>query len=880
MRIWKSAAVVLLGAFTFVARAADTNLFPFVLPWDDATPSITDLSGWLEKPAGKAGNIRVGDDAHFYAGDKRIKFIGVNLSFAAGMPAKEDGHKIAARLAKFGINVVRFHHMDSGNWPNGIRTKNAKVATDLDPEALDRLDYFIAQLKQHGIYANINLLVGRKFSAADGLPAEIASMEWKDAHVVGFWNAKHLESQKAYARALLDRVNPYTKTSYTSESSLAFVEINNEAGLVHAWLSGHVDKFPDVFLRELGEQWNAWLKRRHGTTEKLRQMWSAGEQPLGKELLKNGDFAQQLKGWNIEQHNGAKATANLVGRDALIAPGGGSLRTASPANALELRVNKPGTETWHVQFGQPGLKFEAGKAYTVSFRAKADSARAISVTAAQAHDPWKQLGLAADARLSNDWREFRFVFNAPQDETNARVTFGRFGGEGATISLANVSVKPGGVEGLRSAEEVGSIPLFAKQSFGQRTAEAQRDFIRFLTDTEERYWVAMYRFLKDELKVKALVGGTIGGCSPLNVQAKMDWMDTHAYWQHPHFPRKSWDMNDWIVNNMSMVNERGGTLPGLALKRIHGKPHAVTEYNHSAPNTFSSEGFLLLAAYGALQDWDAIYAYSYAHTRSDTSAWDSRRINSFFDIDQHPTKMATLVSAAAMFLRGDVKPAMDEVSAFLPRETEVDLLRTASAWSLVDGSKQIPKEAALMMKTSVKLSAPTGTPTWTTLGPRFIADNHQMVWDLTDPKRGVVTIFSESSRGVIGYGGGKKFALRDITIEPGETVQDGWSAITVNSFGKSFLVTATGLAENTGMGWKNAEKNTVGRDWGTAPSLVEGVPAKITFGNVPFRAKVAAYALDVRGVRLEPVSVERPGNSVVLNIGPKWKTLWYEVEVQ
>ncbi|HMJ90816.1 MAG TPA: carbohydrate binding domain-containing protein, partial [Candidatus Acidoferrum sp.] len=697
------------------------------------------------------------------------------------------------------------------------------------------------------------------------------------------------ESQKAYARALLDRVNPYTKTSYTSEPSVAFVEINNEAGLVHAWLGGHVDTFPEVFLRELGEQWNAWLKQRHGTTAKLRLSWSAGEQALGVELLNNGDFSQQTKGWQLEQHSGAQAKATVAGSDVLVAPRdgndaqNGALRKVA-TSAVEVHVNKPGSETWHVQFGQAGLKFETGQAHTVSFRAKSESPYAISVSVAQAHAPWSNLGLAAEAPLTNVWREFRFVFNAAQSDTNARVTFGRFGGEGATISLANVSVKPGGVEGLRAGEELGAVPLFQKKTFGQRTPEAQRDFMRFLTDTEERYWVAMYRFLKDELNVKALVGGTIGGCSPLNVQAKMDWADTHAYWQHPHFPRKQWDMNDWIVNNKSMVNERGGTLPGLAMKRIHGKPHAVTEYNHAAPNTFSSEGFLLLAAYGAMQDWDAIYAYSYAHTRISTGAWNSRKITSFFDIDQHPTKMATLVSAAAMFLRGDVKASETGFKTKLLREAEVDFLRTASAWSLVDGSKEIPKEAALLMKIAVVVDplVNTGKGTWNNLrATRFIADNGQLIWDISDPRRGVVTINSDATRGVIGYGGGKKFALRDITIEPGATMQDGWSTITVNSFGKSFLITATGLTENTGMGWKNAEKNSVGRDWGTDPSLVEGVLAKITFTNVPLRTPVTAYVLDERGARRKALPVRRlNGNGISINIGPQWKTLWYEVEVQ
>ena len=58
-----------------------------------------------------------------------------------------------------------------------------------------------------------------------------------------------------------------------------------------------------------------------------------------------------------------------------------------------------------------------------------------------------------------------------------------------------------------------------------------------------------------------------------------------------------------------------------------------------APNTHSSEAFLLVNAYAALQDWDGVFAFAYSHRHDD---WNSRRIGSFFDLDQHPTKLATL----------------------------------------------------------------------------------------------------------------------------------------------------------------------------------------------------------------------------------------------
>src|SRR5207302_5569479 len=133
------------------AIAAD-ELFPFAPPWDDASPSATNISAWLEKPAGAHGFV-VARDGHFFAGDKRIRVFGVNVAFGGNFPTHADAEKVAARMAKFGINCVRFHHMETSTAPNGIVQNDKRT---LDPEALDRLDYFIEQLKKNGVYANLN----------------------------------------------------------------------------------------------------------------------------------------------------------------------------------------------------------------------------------------------------------------------------------------------------------------------------------------------------------------------------------------------------------------------------------------------------------------------------------------------------------------------------------------------------------------------------------------------------------------------------------------------------------------------------------------------------------------------------------------------------
>src|SRR5690606_19645609 len=98
----------------------------------------------------------------------------------------------------------------------------------------------------------------------------------------------------------------------------------------------------------------------------------------------------------------------------------------------------------------------------------------------------------------------------------------------------------------------------------------------------------------------------------------------------------------------------GGTLAGLALQRVAGKPYICTEYNHSAPNEFGAETFPLVMSFAALQDWDGVFAFAYSHRGDD---WDKQFFDSFFDIDQHPVKIATLAASVSLFRNAHLKPA-------------------------------------------------------------------------------------------------------------------------------------------------------------------------------------------------------------------------------
>lgn len=877
---WFVACVLLAvcrQAQVIAAGPAESELSPFVLPWDDGSAGPTSLAFLNHVPAGKFGPIRPGPDGHFYAGKERIRFFGVNLCFGGTVPDPDAATRIAARMARFGINAVRFHHMDGQPFPSGLIRRGAGSG-DLDPQALERLSFFVAELKKQGIYTNLNLLVSRNFRSSDGLPAEIETLDWKLRHTVAMYYPPMIELQKQYARGLLMHRNPHTGLAFAEDPAVAFVEINNENGLILHWLAGDLDDLPGEFGKDLVGRWNQWLRDRYKTTANLRRAWNAPRQPMGAELLVDPaePAARQGGAWNLERHAGAAASNRIESE------------VAGRPTAVRIQVERTGREGWHVQFNHPGLKVKAGGVYTLAFQARAEPARSMRVLLGQAHEPWRDLGFNVRVELTPEWREYRFTMAASSDDGNARISFSDLATETGAVWLSGVSFRPGGDLGLEADERIerGNVPLIRRRGTRGWPEAARRDFVRFLRETESRYWETMRGLIRDELGFKGVVMGTIISCSPPHLQAGFDAVDGHAYWQHPHFPRRPWDPEDWFVRNLSMVNEPGGVLAGLSMQRVAGKPFTVTEYNHSSPNTYSGEAPILLAGHAALQDWDGVFLFAYAHS----SRWDSRKIDSFFDIGQHPVKMANLAPAALLLRAGHVAPARETVVRGLDAERELEVIvRHGRAWKLVElDHLGVDPSIALLHRTAIRLDAQAGADDRPPVKPDdpalLVSDTGQITWDRRRPGKGVVCIDTPRTKGVVGFTAGRSFRLGEVTIRPGATVQD-WCTICLSLVeGESFsgpgrgVLVATGWAQNTGMRWKDAERTSVGRAWGQAPSRVEVVRARISLPVSPERLE--AWSLDERGQRLHKLSPQPDsGGGSALEIGSQ-PTLWYELRIR
>jgi hypothetical protein len=276
------AVIFLFACLAATLTAQEPRFAPYEMLWKfEGGTVFADLAFLLDAPAGRDGFITTRNGRLVDGAGQRFRLWGVNFSFTANLPDKQNAPLVAAHLARFGINSVRVHHLD---WrtPRGIIDSTQPDSRHLDPDKQDRLHLLIAELKKRGIYTNLNLNVARAFQEADGVRD---AGELGFAKAVTFFDERMIELQQEYARQLLTHVNPYTGLAYTDEPAVAIVEIVNENSLVESWVRGRTigkgpkpdaaDRtfadMPASYARDLDGRYQAWLAETL-TPEQLAQL--------------------------------------------------------------------------------------------------------------------------------------------------------------------------------------------------------------------------------------------------------------------------------------------------------------------------------------------------------------------------------------------------------------------------------------------------------------------------------------------------------------------------------------------------------------------------------------------------------------------------------
>ncbi|HEY2585414.1 MAG TPA: hypothetical protein VGI81_06610 [Tepidisphaeraceae bacterium] len=845
--------VVTLGPLAWAALPEPPKeMAPWAMPWGNDVPGLVSADGLIDKPAAKNGPV-VARDGHFYSGDQRVRFWGFSIAFSGAFPTHEQADEVARRLAHFGVNAIRFHHIDNQPYPNGIFAD--RTLETLSPEALDRLDYFIAALKSQGIYSDLNLHVSRWWSKAHHWANADKLPEYDK--MVDLFDPRLIAAQKQYARDLLTHVNPYTHTRYADEPAVCFLEINNENTLFLWGGEQKLADLPEPYGAELTKLWNEWLTKKYAGRDALQSAWSKGSEPLGPNLLPK--LVSETNGWTKEQHESAKMSLQPLQGDE---PG------------LTFNIDSIDSTSWHLQYGCAGLKLRKGQFYTVLLAARAESPREISVSVGQAHAPWGNLGLATNLQLTPEQKTFRLGFVCGADDDNARVSL-ILGQSKARVSLSRIELHEGGREGLGQDEDPAHGTVARGYPDHGYTEARRADWYDFLQQTDQAYFTGMTRFLKQDLGVKCPITGTIG-LGPLGTlsQSHMDFVDAHAYWDHPRFPRRPWDGSDWVEKNQPMVDDpAGATLWQLAATRVAGKPFTVTEYNHAAPNEWQAECVPMIAAYAALQDWDGVFLFDYV---ASNRYREMDHMRNYFDFEGNPQKMDLMPFGARLFLGGQLQPLSGRK---LVSASRLQMLETGSKyyytlWPFVRDVLHVTLQDALACRLQMAFEptsetgpcVPDPRVSWTSSG----ADSGTGRFIVRDPNAAVFVGFAS--------GGPMPIDLGSVRIERLDTpfatilITPAMSGESIDR-ARRLLVAAVARGGNAGMKW-DAARHTVSNHWGKPTPLIEVVHGKLSIAT---SGPTTAFALKPDGTRGEPIPVKTDQGRTTIDLGTQ-HTLWYELD--
>ena len=272
-----------------VTISAGPDWLPLDVCLDIEPGSALDFSDVVphHAPAGKFGRVVATEAGHFAFAERATpaRFYGVDLCCTAQYLPHNLGDRLAERLVRLGYNTVRIHHHE--RWLVERRPGEMRLRAD----KLDQFDYLFAALKRRGIYVTTDLYVSRLVALADVYedlshdagtgPAKAAAQsdDWtfenyynvgpadfgvQDYKMAVYVNDRAYENYKAFARALLDHTNPYTKLRYADDPALAWLSLMNE-DCPGNFIGGLKGRVRDDWQRA----WNRWLSARYPDRQAL-----------------------------------------------------------------------------------------------------------------------------------------------------------------------------------------------------------------------------------------------------------------------------------------------------------------------------------------------------------------------------------------------------------------------------------------------------------------------------------------------------------------------------------------------------------------------------------------------------------------------------------
>ncbi|MHB1158657.1 MAG: hypothetical protein ACYC26_17680 [Phycisphaerales bacterium] len=187
------------------------------------------------------------------------------------------------------------------------------------------------------------------------------------------------------------------------------------------------------------------------------------------------------------------------------------------------------------------------------------------------------------------------------------------------------------------------------------------DLMRFFTETEQRTYAWMAKYLREQIGVKVPLNDLNNDTTHQATmsRAALSLIDTHGYHTHP----TQTTLPGSRQIGVSAIEVEADAFCRMASTRQVGKPLVCTEWGEPFWNEWRYESGLIFPAYAALQDWNMLTQHA-ENVWLATDTGFMTPLTSFRIAFDPPLKAAERM-AALLYQRGDVAPS--------PHLAQVDL---------------------------------------------------------------------------------------------------------------------------------------------------------------------------------------------------------------
>ncbi|MBS1536844.1 MAG: carbohydrate binding domain-containing protein [Bacteroidetes bacterium] len=827
--------VIFLGLVFFLKQLETLKSQPISRPFEFIIPqsgiSNSEISTQPIKPLSQI----IIKDGHFATGNdgKRARFIGASFFYTACYPDSADAVSIAKRLHSLGFNAACFYGFDFTYWNQASFLADGNTSDALNPEQMNRIDWFIYQLSLNGIYIYMPVHGEWQPRPGDGIT------KWDTVpRCLPYIEPEFITKHKQIVRMLMNHVNPFSNKAWKDDPAIAWLDLTHENSLMILWQNGQLMSprqygLTSYHISRLDTMFCIYLQNKYGNDIALKQSWmSLPGSP--KNIVQNGGFedaADPTTDWQLSVSEQAKAV--------LLTSDGNKVEGERSAN---IKVSQtPGT-SYFIQLINRTVKLTKYRDYELRFSAKTTSAvgkRPFVIVAQRGMYPYDVYGLYQQDTVTANWKEYVIPFRSnTTDSSTVNLSF-YLGQATGDFYLDNVQLHEVTTQGLMPGESMSNFSV-KRSAWNDNSVSIQRmaDNAVFYTALVKTYTDQMYSFLKDSIGTKALIsGGTQTELlNDLFAVKNTDFTNEFGGWDGAQQ-----NGGKQTIQNRGMASDQyAGPFPNYARSKIKDKPFFVSGFLMAYPSAHQNEMLTMLPAYSAYQDWDGFFLTYYA---------DSRYTNTNNIIDslqayqlKNSTFLSMMPQAAHAFYSEAISPAKRTIGLkytinnlltpqwqlYRPHWLEINTDQRMLLFRKIQiDSFDAKEQTELPHRTISELSSDNGVDV-----KNLLSDTEELLWNAADS---VFTINTPRYVAATGAIGGKiltfsagKADIRVERLDAGSVGSFSWisdDSLPITQSKKS-LLTLSSRAVNQGAVWQSKTGLTT---WGKGPMQTEAMTLRFSF---------------------------------------------------